>query len=127
MGGHIVALFVVPLMLWVRGPAAGLSTLVAALATLAFMGLGQWVQVRFADAPPQRMMIAWFASYLLRVGLPGLVLVAAAANPERLAGMDRFAVAITTILVVTGWLAAEIWVFSRLRIPVFDPPEDTSA
>ena len=127
MGGHIVALFVVPLMLWVRGPAAGPSALVAALATLAFMVLGQWVHVRFADAPPQRMMIAWFASYLLRVGLPGLVLVAAASNPERLAGMDRFAVAITTILVVTGWLAAEIWVFSRLRIPVFDPPEDTSA
>lgn len=120
-----MALFVVPLMLWLRGPAAGLSALVAALAVLAFMGLGQWVQVRFADAPPQRMMLAWFASYLLRVGVPGVVLFAAAANPERLAGMDRTAVAITTIAVVVGWLAAEIRVFSKLRIPVFDPPEDT--
>ena len=125
LGGHIVALFVVPLMLWLRGPAAGLSALVAALAVLAFMGLGQWVQVRFADAPPQRMMLAWFASYLLRVGVPGVVLFAAAANPERLAGMDRTAVAITTIAVVVGWLAAEIRVFSKLRIPVFDPPDDT--
>mgnify|MGYP001000902806 CR=1 FL=1 len=53
------------------------------------------------------------------------VLFAAAANPERLAGMDRTAVAITTIAVVVGWLAAEIRVFSKLRIPVFDPPEDT--
>ncbi|MFT3862554.1 hypothetical protein [Micropruina sp.] len=126
MGGHIVALFVVPLMLWTRGPSAGLSALVAALATLAFMGLGQWVQVRYADAAPQQMMLAWFVSYLLRVGVPGVVLFAAAANPERLAGMDRLAVAVTTICVVVGWLAAEIWVFSRLRIPVFDPPDDTS-
>ena len=127
MGGHIVALFVVPLMLWVRGPAAGLSALVAALATLAFMGLGQWVQVRFADAPPQRMMIAWFASYLLRVGLPGLVAGGRGRKPRTARRHGPVRVAITTILVVTGWLAAEIWVFSRLRIPVFDPPEDTSA
>ncbi len=126
MGGHIIALFVVPAMLWLRGPVGGLCALIAALGTLAFMGLGQWVQVRMADAPPQRMMIAWFASYLLRVGVPGLILLTAAANPERLAGMDRIAVAVTTIAIVVGWLSAEIWVFSRLRIPVFDPPEDPS-
>ena len=32
--------------------------------------------------------------------------------------------AVTAIVVVLGWLAAEIWTFSRLRIPVFDPPQD---
>ena len=27
---------------------------------------------------------------------------------------------------VIGWLAAEVWVFSRLRIPVFDEMDDPS-
>jgi hypothetical protein len=38
--------------------------------------------------------------------------------------MDRVAIAVSAIVVVLGWLAAEIWTFSRLRIPVFDPPQD---
>ena len=125
MGGHAAALIAVPLFFIARGPAAGLSALIAALATLAFMGLGQWVQVRMADAPPERMMLAWLISYLIRVGVPGAVLEVALANPERLAGMDRVAVAATTMIVVVAWLIAEIWVFRRLRIPVFDPPADS--
>lgn len=124
-GGHVAALIMVPLFFITRGPAAGLSALIAALGTLAFMGLGQWIQVRMADAPPARMMLAWLLSYGLRVGVPGVVLMVALANPERLAGMDRLAVAVTTMGVVLAWLIAEIWVFSRLRIPVFDPPADS--
>lgn len=125
-GGHLVAVFVVPLLLLVRGPEAGLSGLVAALGVLAFMGLGHWVQLMFADAPPRTLMMAWFASYVIRVGLPLIALVAISANAERFAGMDRTAVAITAIAIVVGWLTAEIWMFTRLRIPVFDPPADES-
>ena len=126
MGGHAVALIAVPIFWLVGGTASGLSALVAAVGTLAFMGIGQAIQVRLADAPPQRMMIAWLASYVVRVGVPGLVLLLVTANPERLVGMDRRAVAITTMVVVVGWLAAEITIFSRLRIPVFDQSDDTS-
>lgn len=125
LGGTVVAVVAV-LALLLRGPDAGLSALVAAAVTLGFMGLGQWVQVRMADAPPVRMMAAWLISYLLRVGVPGVFLVVAVARPELLAGMDRLAVAGTTIAVVVGWLAAEIRAFTRLRIPVFDEPDDAA-
>lgn len=126
LGGTVVAVVAV-LALWLlRGLDAGLSALVAAAVTLGFMGLGQWVQVRLADAPPVKMMTAWLISYVFRVGVPGVFLVVAVARPERLAGMDRIAVAATTIAVVVGWLATEIRAFSRLRIPVFDEPDDAA-
>ncbi|MEZ5200491.1 MAG: hypothetical protein R2742_03915 [Micropruina glycogenica] len=113
-----MALFVVPLMLWLRQLLRVTSAaLVAALAYLGVHGPGPW-QVRSVDAPPQRMMLAWFASYLLRVGAGRRCCSPRRPTFERLAGMDRTAVAITTIAVVVGLAAAEIRVFSKLRIPV---------
>ena len=126
MGGHAVALIAVPIFWLVGGTASGLSALVAAVGTLAFMGIGQAIQVRLADAPPQRMMIAWLASYVVRVGVPGLVLLLVTANPERLVGMDRRAVAVCAVVVVLGWRAAGITACSRRRIPVFDQSDDTA-
>ncbi len=125
LGGVVLAVLVVLAFLFLRGPDAGLSALVAAAVTLGFLGLGQWVQVRMADAPPVTMMMAWLVSYLLRVGVPGIFLVVAMARPEYVATMDRTAVAASTVAAVVGWLAAEIRAYSRLRIPVFDQTDDT--
>lgn len=77
-----------------------------------------------ADADPQVVLLAGLGSYVFRVGLPALALILLARDPSRLAAMDRVAIAVSAIVVVLGWLAAEIWTFSRLRIPVFDPPQD---
>ena len=35
-----------------------------------------------------------------------------------------FVVVVATIVVVITWLAGEFRVYSRLRIPVFDPPDE---
>lgn len=121
--GHAAALIVVGVLFFVRGPAGALSGAIAALAVLAFFGLGQLVQILVADASPQVVMAAALGSYAFRVGLPAIALIAIGNNPERLAGMDRVSVAVAAIAVVIAWLAGEIWAFSRLRIPVFDPSE----
>jgi len=42
------------------------------------------------------------------------------------AGMHPVAVVVATISVVVCWLTAEFVVFTRLRIPVFDHPDDPS-
>lgn len=126
MGGHAAALIVVGVWYFVGGPSAAVTAAVTALAVLAFFGLGQAVQVWVADADPQIVMIAALGSYVFRVGLPTLVLILLARDPSRFAGMNRVAIAVTAIVVVLGWLTAEIWTFSRLRIPVFDPPEGQS-
>ncbi len=124
MGGHAAALIVIGVLYVVRGPATLASSALTALAVLAFFGIGQLVQVWVADAAPQVVLTAALGSYVFRVGLPAIALIAISSDPARLAGMDRVAVAVTAIVVVLGWLAAEIWTFTRLRIPVFDPPPD---
>lgn len=126
LGGHLAALVVVPTMFALRGEAGGLAALIASLATVAFMGVGQLVQVTMADADPQRLLLASLASYAIRVSVPAGMLIVAGSDPTRLAGMDRLSLAVSTIVVVLGWLIAEIRAFSRLRIPVFDEPTPPS-
>jgi len=125
IGGHVVGLVCVLAFWLARGPASGISAAVAAAVTLAFSIIGQAVQVLVADAPAKTVMIASLASYGGRVSVLGIVLLLALDNAERVAAMDPVAVVVTTIAVVFGWLTAEFRVYSRLRIPVFDEPEET--
>lgn len=106
----------------VGGVDAVLSALVAGLVTLGFFAVGQGVQVLVADAAPVQVLLAALLSYLGRVIGLGVLLWFALADPARSAAIDPRAVVFTTIGVVVGWLAVQFWVFSRLRIPVFDPP-----
>ena len=69
------------------------------------------------------VMIAALASYGGRVTVLGLLLMLSLSNAERFAQLDPVAVVVTTVTVVFGWLGAELWVFSRLRIPTYDEPE----
>ena len=102
------------------------SAALAGILTVAFFTIGQAVQVLVADSDPRTVLFASLVSYIARVGGLGALLALALANADRLTAMNTTAVAVTTIAVVLGWLAAEIWVFSRLRLPVFDETERTS-
>ncbi|MCB0912834.1 MAG: hypothetical protein KDB60_14575, partial [Propionibacteriaceae bacterium] len=90
---------------------------------IAFFTIGQAVQVLMADADPRRVLFASLVSYAVRIGALAALLGVALANRERLAGLEPTAVAVSTIVVVVGWLAGEIRTFMRLRIPVFDESE----
>ena len=124
-GGHAAALVVVPLYFLVGGRLAGVTSLLTAIGVLAFMGMGQFVQVWMADRDPQALLIASLVSYAIRVSVPTVMLIALQANASRVS-FDRNAVALTTVAVVLGWLALEVATFQRLRIPVFDEPEPPS-
>jgi len=126
VGGHLALLTCVGVFLVTGGVAGGASAAVAGVLTIAFYTIGQAVQVLVADADPRRVLVASLASYIGRVAALGALLGLALANQSRLAVMDPTAVVVTTIAVVIGWLAAEVWVFSRLRIPVFDEMDDPS-
>lgn len=120
-GSGVLAVTV--LVFAVAGGAAGaLSAAVAGLVTLAFFALGQAAQAAVADAEPAFVLMVALTSYLTRVVGLGILLWLALSDPVRL-GLQPTPVVVTTIAVVVGWLAAELWVFSRLRIPVFDGPE----
>jgi len=78
--------------------------------------------VRFADAGARTLMVVSMASYTGRVVALGLLLLAYAKNRDDWPSLLPMAVFVSTIAVVAGWLAVEVYVFSRLRIDVYDTP-----
>lgn len=123
LGGHLGAVACVAAFWAIGGPVAAASAAVACVVSLAFSIIGHGVQVVMADAPPRMLLFASLASYTIRVSLLGIVLMLVLDQADRFAAVDSIAVAVGTIVVVVSWLGAEFFAYSRLRIPVFDPPE----
>lgn len=96
------------------------SAAVAAVLVLLFYGLGQYVMVLFADAGARLLLSVALFSYTTRVLLLGLALVVYQRNADTLTFLEPMAVFLTTVGVVVGWLVAEVWVFTRLRVGAYD-------
>lgn len=103
----------------VVGAEALAGGLLGGATVLVFFALGQFVQVLTAEARTGAVMTAALASYVARAAGLAIVLVVAGPFAE---GPGRVALVPTMIAVVLGWVAAEVWTFTRLRIPAFDPP-----
>lgn len=106
-----------------RDGLAGLATaaLSAALVVL-FYTVGQWVQVRVADAPARTIFLTSVASYVARVSVLGVLLVAYLRLADGTSQLLAVPMVITAVATVVGWLTGEVIVFSRLRILNFDEP-----
>jgi hypothetical protein len=102
------------------------SAALASVMVLFFYSVGQLVMVRFADAGARLLLSVALASYTGRVVVLGLVLVLYARFSDRLPVLP-LVVFLSTVAVVVGWLVVEVIVFSRLRINVYDTPEDADA
>ena len=102
------------------GASGVLSAVVAGAMVLLFYAVGQYVMVLFADAGARTLLAVSMASYTTRVVLIGLVLVLYNRYYESWPTLVPMVIFVTTILVVVGWLAVEVLVFSRLRIGVYD-------
>ena len=76
--------------------------------------------VLFADAGARTLLTVSLCSYTARVVSLGLVLVLYNAHREAWPMLVPMVIFVTTIIVVAGWLIVEIFVFSRLRIGVYD-------
>ena len=97
-----------------------ISATLAAAMVLFFYGAGQYVMVLFADAGARTLLAVSMCSYTTRVVLIGLVLVLYNRFYESWPALVPMVIFVTTIVVVVGWLAVEVFVFSRLRIGVYD-------
>ncbi len=124
LGGHLVMLVCVAVFGIASGPYGALWSVLSGLVTVLFFTIGQGIQVLVADADAKTVFAASMTSYLLRAAALGGLLAWAQAWNGRLVGLNPVAIAVTAIAVVIGWLGAEIFVFTRLRIPSFDPPDD---
>jgi hypothetical protein len=125
-GGLIGGLAATIICLVIFGILGGVSGLVSAALgagmVLFFYVVGQLVMVKFADAGARTLMVVSMASYTGRVVALGLVLLAYGKNRADWPSLMPMAVFVSTIAVVAGWLAVEVFVFSRLRIDVYDTP-----
>ncbi|MFI7065559.1 hypothetical protein ACIBL3_31500 [Kribbella sp. NPDC050124] len=77
-------------------------------------------------SPTTQLAIA-MASYTGRIAIFG-GLLALALNSESLATHVNLTVlGISALVVVMGWMAGEIWAWSRLRIPIYDLDGEVTA
>ena len=103
-----------------HGTSGLISAALASAMVLFFYGVGQYVMVLFADAGARTLLTVSMCSYTARVVILGLVLVLYNAHHEAWPTLVPMAIFVTTIIVVAGWLIVEVFVFSRLRIGVYD-------
>jgi hypothetical protein len=119
--GGVAATLICLIIFGVVGGSAWLaSAALGAGLVLFFYTIGQFVMVLFADAGARTLMAVSMASYTGRIVLLGLVLLAYSKNRDSWPALMPLGVFISTIAVVVGWLVVEVWVFSRLRIGVYD-------
>jgi hypothetical protein len=119
--GGVAASAVCLIIFGIMGGFSGLiSAALAAVMVLFFYGVGQYVMVLFADAGARTLLTVSMCSYTGRVVILGLVLVLYNRYREAWPTLQPMAIFLTTIAVVAGWLVVEVFVFSRLRIGVYD-------
>lgn len=121
VGGVAAALACLAVFGLLHGSSGVLSAAAASALVLLFYAVGQQVMVLFADAGARLLLSVALFSYTTRVLLLGLALLVYQRNADALPALEPMAVFLTTVGVVVGWLAAEVWVFSRLRVTAFDP------
>ena len=106
---------------WLGAGATAMSAVgLGGAITVGFFSLGQLVQVAMAPAEPMVVMMASVVSYLVRVVA---VAVAAPWILDTWPRLDGRQLGVTILIVLAGWLAAEVIAFARLRVPAFDPPQ----
>jgi len=89
---------------------------------LVFYAIGQYVMVLFADVGARTLLMVAVLSYTMRIAMLGLVLLSYSNNRAAWPSLEPNVVFFSTIAAVVGWLTVEVWVFSRLRISVYDTP-----
>jgi predicted permease len=127
VGGLVAAVACLIVFSVVYGTAGLISAGLAAAMVLFFYVVGQLVMVMFADAGARTLLVVSMTSYTGRVVVLGLVLLLYSRYQQSWPTLEPMAIFFTTIAVVVGWLAVEIFVFSRLRIAVYDTEYTTPA
>jgi ATP synthase protein I len=111
--------------------AAGLEglwgALLGLLMVIVFSGLGLLALHLSRKTSPTAQLGIAMASYAGRIGLFGAML-AVALNSDALAeAVNLTALGISALVVVMGWMAGEIWAWSRLRVPIYDLDHEVAA
>lgn len=117
----VVSIPVVLACWWWRDVAGLIGALLGAAVTVAFFGTSLVVMRRTATLAPMMVMAVALLTYLTKIGLLGLFLVATR-NANWLSG-ECFAVAVVACALI--WLPLEMRAYARARLSVYDEPSAT--
>jgi ATP synthase protein I len=111
--------------------AAGLEglwgALLGLLMVMVFSGLGLYALHLSRRASPTAQLGIAMASYTGRIAIFGGLLAVALNSESLAANVNLTALGISAMVVVMGWMAGEIWAWSRLRIPIYDLDHEVTA
>jgi hypothetical protein len=124
LGAHAIALICVAVFAVLDGLPGVASAALAAALVILFYTVAKAVQVRWADAPATTLFRVSVLSYIVRVSLLTALLAAYFRFADESTELLPVPLVVTAVGTVVGWLAGEIIMFSRLRIPNFDEPSD---
>jgi ATP synthase protein I len=111
--------------------AAGLEglwgALLGLLIVIVFSGGGLLALHLSRRTSPTMQLAVAMASYTGRIAVFGGLLAVALNSDSLAANVNLTALGLTTLVVVMGWMAGEIWAWSRLRIPIYDLDNEVMA
>jgi len=118
--------------------AAAVSTVAAGLAGLWGALLGLLMVVVFSGvgllalhlsrrmSPTMQLAVA-MASYTGRIAIFGGLLAIALSSDSLAKHVNLTVLGLCALVVVMGWMAGEIWAWSRLRVPIYDLDRDVTS
>ena len=104
-----------------------LGALLGLLTVVVFSGAGLLALHLSRKTSPTMQLAVAMASYTGRIAVFG-GLLALALNSDGLARHVNLTVlGLVAMVVVMGWMAGEIWAWSRLRVPIYDLDKEVTA
>jgi hypothetical protein len=111
--------------------AAGLpglwGALLGLLVVVVFSGAGLYALHLSRRTTPTMQLAVAMASYTGRIAVFGGLLAVALSSEGLARHVNLTVLGICAMVVVMGWMAGEIWAWSRLRVPIYDLDNEVSA
>lgn len=111
--------------------AAGLpglwGALLGLLMVIVFSGVGLFALHLARKTSPTMQLAVAMASYTGRIAIFGGLLAIALSSDSLARHVNLTVLGLVALVVVMGWMAGEIWAWSRLRIPIYDLDNETTA
>ena len=130
-GALIAALVVGVNAAAISAVAAGLPGLWGAvlgfLMVIVFSGAGLFALHLSRKTSPTTQLAVAMASYTGRIAIFGGLLALALSSDSLARHVNLTVLGLVALVVVMGWMAGEIWAWSRLRIPIYDLDKEVTA
>jgi hypothetical protein len=111
--------------------AAGLrglwGALLGLLIVIVFSGVGLLALHLSRKTSPTTQLAVAMASYTGRIAIFGGLLAIALSSNGLEKHVNLTVLGLVAMVVVMGWMAGEIWAWSRLRVPIYDLDKEVTA